>query len=108
MLKTNPSKLGVCSGLAFALSLALIGFAYWARTPAAAEFNKQIFEPLYTAGALLMIGFYCAVFFGLAGSSVTLAILAWVRQEAPIWMRWAGTLMPIIAPFVAMSIIKER
>lgn len=105
MPKTHPSRPGVCSGLALALSLVLIGFAFWARTPEAAEFNRQTFERYYTAGAILMIGFYGLVFFCLAGAGVVAAILAWVRKEAPVWLRWMGTVMSIIGPLTAFSII---
>lgn len=107
MPKTNPSRPGVCSGLALALSLILIGFAFWARTPEAAEFNRQTFERFYTAGMILMLGFYGLVCFGLAGAGVAAAIFAWIRKEVPVWLRWVGTVMSIIGPLLAISIISR-
>ena len=107
MPKSNPSRPGVCSGLALAISLVVIGFAFWARTPEAAEFNRQTIERFYTAGAILMIGFYGLVFFGLAGAGVAAAILAWIRKEAPVWLRWVGTVMSIVGPLTAISSISR-
>jgi len=106
MQTTDSPKPCIASALSVAFGVALVGFAYWLRTPHAAQFNEQTFGRYYTGGAIVMIGLYVLVFFGLAGSGIAAAVVAWVRRELPAWLRWAGTAMAIVAPIVAMSLIK--
>jgi len=64
---TNSPRSAWASTVAVVLAISLICLAGWLRTPGAAAFNEQAFGRFYTAGAILMIGFYLLIYFGLVG-----------------------------------------
>lgn len=99
------------SGISACVSLALVGFAYWVAGPGTATFNAlndRMFGRYYTAGAILMIGFYGLAFFGVVGIALAAAILSWIRKEEPRWLVRCALVVALVAPVVAIKMLRGR
>ena len=101
-----PRKAPVASAAAIFNGALLVGYSAWLASPAANEFNERVFGPYYTAGAIVTILFHGFIFFLLAGTAAGSAIYAWFRKEGPRGMVWAAVAAAVIAPLVAINIIK--
>lgn len=99
----------VLSAMAICTSVTLVGVTYWVTGPGVNEFNafnERVFGKYYTAGAILMIGFYSLAFFSIVGVAVVATAIAWLRTGQPRWLTWTATVGTIVAPIVAVNFLK--
>lgn len=102
----NPTALSVGS---LCTSIALVAVIGWLTGPGLSEFNafnERIFGRYYTAGAILMLGFYGLVFFAISGTAIAAAAMGWLQKGQPRWLTWAAILAAIVAPIVALGLLK--
>ncbi len=101
-----PRKPPAFSIAAIFAGVALVAYSLWLASPAANAFNERVFGQYYTAGAILVILFHGLIFFLLAGTSIGTAVYAWFRKEGPRGVVWAATVVALVAPLVAINVIK--
>ncbi|MFZ4758392.1 MAG: hypothetical protein ACOYLX_09510 [Burkholderiaceae bacterium] len=109
MPNDDLKRSSVLGTLAIACGALLVFATYWVTGPGIGEFNRfneQVFGPLYTAGAILMIGVYASAFLVLAAGAAVATVLAWVRGESPRWVSWLATAVTLAAPLIAMNFLK--
>lgn len=96
--------------LAIAASVALVCAIFWLTRPGLAQFNafnKEVFGQLYTAGAIAMILFYGLVFVASVGFGIAAAVYSWIRRESPRWVTWAAIAASLVAPVLAVNLLKS-
>jgi hypothetical protein len=99
----------VFGAIAICTSVMLVGITYWMTGPGVNEFNgfnDRVFGPYYTAGAILMIGFYGLAFFTIFGVAAVATVIVWIRKGQPRWLAWTATIVTIAAPVIAVNILK--
>ena len=108
MQQRAPQNPALCSATSIGISGLLVAYSYWLRTPAANEFNERLFGQYYTAGAILMLACHGLAFFSLTGASAAATFFSWARKEGPLAILWIATITTIVAPIIAVGIIKGR
>ncbi|HKS07662.1 MAG TPA: hypothetical protein VJR92_15275 [Gemmatimonadaceae bacterium] len=88
----------VWSSVGLCCPVLIVGVIYFLSTPQGQAFNERTFGRYYTAGALLMIGVYGAVLLGLFAAGIGASVMAWKREEEPLWLRQLATAANVIPP----------
>jgi hypothetical protein len=101
MPRTAGPSAGFASVTAILCAVLLVAVAWFLRTPDAQIFNERVFGRYYTAGMLMMLGFYGATAVGLVGGGLIAAVLACVRREMPPGLRWSAVAASLVGPMVA-------
>src|SRR5215475_2771805 len=90
----------VCSIASLACPVVLVALGWFLTTPQGNEFNRQLFERLYTLGAILMTLLWGFVFIGGVILGIGLGIRAWHAKETPAWLPKLAISISIALPVV--------
>jgi hypothetical protein len=76
----------------------VLGIIYFLSTQQGRDFNERVFGRYYTLGALLMLGAYGVLVFGLLAAGVAASIAARRRHESPSWMPKLALVVNLVIP----------
>lgn len=103
----RPASLGA---VAIATNVALVGVVYIITRPGAAafaDFSDRVFGRYFTAGAILVLFVYGVAFAAVVGLAVVTTLLAWTKRESPKWVTWVATFATLLAPLVAVRLLRS-
>jgi len=103
--ESHPKR-SVCSVLACCCPVLLLGIQFFLGTEQGRHLNEQLFARYYTAGALLMLGFYGAIGLCLVLLGLALGVIALIRRETPFWLPCLAVAANALAPLVILSYFK--
>jgi hypothetical protein len=83
---------------AIACAAAMWGIFWFLTTAAGRRFNEDVFGRYYTLGALLMMGTYAVIGFGLFGSGIFLTWRAIASEEQPSFLPRIALIVNLAAP----------
>ena len=99
----SKAKLPVWSSAALCCPLLLSGVVYFLSTAQGQAFNERVFGRYYTLGAILMLGSYSVLVFGLLALGVVAAVAGGRRGETPRWMSRLALAINVGIPFVILG-----
>jgi hypothetical protein len=83
---------------AIACAATMWGIFWFLTTEAGRQFNEDVFGRYYTLGALLMMGTYAAIGFGLFGGGIFLTWRAIANEERPPFFPRLALIVNLAAP----------
>ena len=97
------AKRPVYSGMAIGCAFLLLGLRIFLGTPQGHHLIDQLFARHYTAGPVLLLGFYGAIGLALGLLGLIFVIIAFIRRESPHWLPFLAIALNALAAVVVLS-----
>jgi hypothetical protein len=95
----------VCSIVALCCPALLFGLLMFLQTPQGHRFSAGLFERYFTAGPVLMLAVYGALWLCLGLLGLVFTVIAFIRREKPRWLPWLAVAANVFAELVVLSYI---
>lgn len=92
--------------MAICCPVLLAGIYFFFETAQGRHFIEQLFARYYTAGMVLMLGFYGAIGLGLGLLGLILGVSAFIRRETPFWLPGLAVTVNVLVALAVLSYLR--
>ncbi len=103
----SPPKRPVCSVISICCPVLLFGFLMFLQTPQGHRFSAALFERYFTAGPVLLLAVYGALWLCLGLLGLVFVVIAFIPREKPRWLPWLAVTVNVLAELVVIRYIRN-